>query len=545
VDVLCFDKTGTLTEGRLEMAAAASIDGDLDLGGGRGLHLLQVAARACPPPDVQQAHATDQAIRDAAAEAPGGDRDWEVVEEVPFQAGRGYSATLGRLDGKLSLAVKGSPEQVLRRCSTVLTGQKEQAARAGKSVRSSRSESSPLTGERRRDAQSAIDRLAGDGLRVLAVAERSSRPAASQTDTPQADDLVENLTLLGFVAIADVIRPDSPQIVESLTGAGVRVIVVTGDHPVTAAAIAREAGIPEADQVVTGAELDHLAEDQRRARARSSAVFARVSPEHKVRIVADLQRAGHIVAMTGDGTNDAAAIRLADVGIGVAARGSTAARSAADVILPGGELSQIADALREGRALWRSVRDSLAILLGGNAGEIAFMVIGTALGGTSPLNTRQLLLVNMLTDMFPALAVALGQRNLDEDLGEGPAGSLLGEPLARAITVRGGATALGATLAWTGGRLTGRKRRAATMGLAAVIATQLGQTLLSNARSPVVIVTSVGSVAALALAVNAPAVSQFFGCTPLGPVGWLIVVTSSAAAAGASSVVPRLASAAH
>ncbi|HEY2075916.1 MAG TPA: HAD-IC family P-type ATPase [Streptosporangiaceae bacterium] len=545
MDVLCFDKTGTLTEGRLEMAAAASIDGDLDLGGGRGLHLLQVAARACPPPDVQQAHATDQAIRDAAAEAPGGDRDWEVVEEVPFQAGRGYSATLGRLDGKLSLAVKGSPEQVLRRCSTVLTGQKEQAARAGKSVRSSRSESSPLTGERRRDAQSAIDRLAGDGLRVLAVAERSSRPAASQTDTPQADDLVENLTLLGFVAIADVIRPDSPQIVESLTGAGVRVIVVTGDHPVTAAAIAREAGIPEADQVVTGAELDHLAEDQRRARARSSAVFARVSPEHKVRIVADLQRAGHIVAMTGDGTNDAAAIRLADVGIGVAARGSTAARSAADVILPGGELSQIADALREGRALWRSVRDSLAILLGGNAGEIAFMVIGTALGGTSPLNTRQLLLVNMLTDMFPALAVALGQRNLDEDLGEGPAGSLLGEPLARAITVRGGATALGATLAWTGGRLTGRKRRAATMGLAAVIATQLGQTLLSNARSPVVIVTSVGSVAALALAVNAPAVSQFFGCTPLGPVGWLIVVTSSAAAAGASSVVPRLASAAH
>jgi cation-transporting P-type ATPase I len=527
VDVLCFDKTGTLTEGRLEVAAAADIDRDLDLGSDRGRELVRVAARACPPPGRRQAHATDQAILEAAA-ALGEDKGWEVLDEVPFQTSRGYSASLGRADDRLSLAVKGSPEELLGRCSTVQTGRDEEVSTA------------ELTQEGRRDAQAAVDRLAADGLRVLAVAERSFDQAAAEGEPSRAEEVVDDLTLVGFVAIADVIRPDSPEIVEHLANAGIQVMVITGDHPVTASAIARKAGIPDADHVITGADLDQLAEDERRSRVDHCAVFARVSPEQKVRIVADLQRAGHVVAMTGDGTNDAAAIRLADVGIGVAARGSTAARSAADLILSGGDLAQIGDALREGRALWRNVRNALSILLGGNAGEIAFMVIGTAIGGRSPLNTRQLLLVNMLTDMFPALAVALGERNEAGDLGDGPADPLLGAPLGRAIAVRGGATALGATLAWTGGRVTGSRRRAATMGLAAVIATQLGQTLLANSRSPVVIVTSAASVGALVLVVNTPGVSQFFGCTPLGPAAWGIVAASSATGTAASIVVPRL-----
>jgi cation-transporting ATPase I len=526
VDVLCFDKTGTLTEGRLEVVAAAATDGDIDLASGRGQHLLRVAARACPPPGGRQAHATDRAILQAAASLPGDDHGWELLEELPFQTDRGYSASLGHVGTEFSLAVKGSPEQLLGRCSRVLTGQEDRTSRE-------------LTPRRRREAQSAIDRLAANGLRVLAVAERSIRSAASPDDLPSADELADDLTFVGLMAIADVVRTDSPDIVKDLTSAGVRVVVITGDHPMTAAAIARNAGVPDADEVIIGTDLDGLAEAERRARSDRCAVFARVSPEQKVRIVADLQRAGHVVAMAGDGTNDAAAIRLADVGIGIQARGSTAARSASDLILSGGELSQIADALREGRALWRSVRNALSILLGGNAGEIAFMVTGTALGGRSPLNTRQLLLVNMLTDMFPALAVALGERDHDEDLGDGPAGPLLGAPLAQAIAVRGGATALGATLAWTGGRVTGRGRRADTMGLAAVIATQLGQTLLANTRSPVVIATSAASVGALVLVVNTPGVSQFFGCTPLGPVAWGMVAASSVTATAASAVVPR------
>jgi cation-transporting ATPase I len=351
---------------------------------------------------------------------------------------------------------------------------------------------------------------------------------------------VTGLTLAGFVAIADAMRPDAATITEELTSCGVRAVMITGDHPGTASAIARKAGIPCPDDVITGAELDQLPERERLDRVGRAAVFARVSPEQKLRIVADLRRAGHVVAMTGDGTNDAAAIRLADAGIGVAAHGSTAARSASDLVLPGSDIARITDALREGRSLWRSVSQAVSILVGGNAGEVAFILLGTAIGGRSPLNTRQLLLVNMLTDMFPALAVALGTSPNGRDTDGAPSGSLLGPPLARAIGVRGGATAAGALLAWSGGRLTGRGRRASTMGLSALIATQLGQTLLANARSPVVIVTCGASAAALVLIVNTPGVSQFFGCTPLGPVGWGIVAASSAAGTATAVLAPRL-----
>jgi cation-transporting P-type ATPase I len=660
VDVLCFDKTGTLTKGRLEVARTATLDGEEEPGGERGRRLLTVAARACPVPgQARITHATDQAILGAAPWVTGkdgngaagvqedgrptgagdgrptgagdgrptdagdgrptgagdgrptgagdgrptgaGDGAWELLDELPFQNDRGYSASLGRENGRLLLAVKGAPEVLLRACSHVLDGGQPGGGQPG-SGRPGGSEPGgnehggnepgggqdeagghdggtqdggvrdgggrpgralPLTSARRRAARAVVDRLAAEGLRVLAVAERS--PAGPAADDPPSSskgapgsgapgngvpgndsptqELVTGLTLLGFVAIADAIRPDAATVIADLTRAGIRSVMITGDHPATASAIARRAGIADSAEVVTGAELDRLPESQRLTRVNSTAVFARVSPEQKVRIVADLRRNGHVVAMTGDGTNDAAAIRLADVGIGVAARGSTAARSASDLVLPGSDIARLADALREGRALWSSVRDAVSILVGGNAGEVAFMLLGTALGGRSPLNTRQLLLVNMLTDMFPALAVALGTTDGSRELAAGPATSLLGAPLARAMMVRGGATALGATVAWGGGRLTGRTRRASTMGLAALVSTQLGQTLLANSRSPVVIVTCAASAAALVLIVNTPGVSHFFGCTPLGPVAWGIVAGSSAAATAASALAPRLLSA--
>jgi cation-transporting ATPase I len=526
VDVLCFDKTGTLTQGRLEVVRAAALERDLDLGDGQGKRLLTLAARACPLPGRSRiTHATDQAILDAAGVAQGS-AGWELIEELPFQNGRGYSASLVRADGELSLAVKGAPEVVLANCSQVIARNDHTPE--------------PLTQQRLDAARATVERLAADGLRVLAVAEGAPPGAGDAGERPGIPEPVTGLTLAGFVAIADVMRPDAALITEELTSSGVRAVMITGDHPRTASAIARKAGIPCPDDVITGAELDQLPERERLDRVGRAAVFARVSPEQKLRIVADLRRAGHVVAMTGDGTNDAAAIRLADAGIGVAAHGSTAARSASDLVLPGSDIARITDALREGRSLWRSVSQAVSILVGGNAGEVAFILLGTAIGGRSPLNTRQLLLVNMLTDMFPALAVALGTSPNGRDPGGAPSGSLLGPPLARAIAVRGGATAAGALLAWTGGRLTGRGRRASTMGLSALIATQLGQTLLANTRSPVVIVTCGASAAALVLIVNTPGVSQFFGCTPLGPVGWGIVAASSAAGTATAVLAPRL-----
>jgi cation-transporting P-type ATPase I len=529
VDMICFDKTGTLTEGRLRVVGAAEPGGDLDPGSERARQLLRIAARACPQPGSGRrvTHATDQAILDAAA--PLGDDAWRLVSELPFENNRGYSASLG-MDGETPvLAVKGAPEVLLDRCS--------QVAMEG-------SEPVPFTAHHRERAEETTRELAARGLRLLAVAERVS-PAGDQPagEAAEVEPLVHDLTLVGFVTIADVMRPEAADVVRRLTTMGVRPVMITGDHPETARAIARQAAIPDAGQVVTGAELDGLPERERRDQVSRRSVFARITPEQKLRIVTDLRRAGRVVVMVGDGANDAAAIRVADVGIGVSARGSTAARTSSDLVLTEAGIEQIPQAVREGRALWESVRDAVSILVGGNAGEIAFIVLGSALTGRSPLNTRQLLLVNMLTDMFPALAVA-GTEPTRGDPGQAPAATVvLTGPLGKAIAIRGGATALGATLAWAGGRLTGRPARAATMGLAAVVTTQLAQTVAAGGRSPAVLVTSVASAAALAAVINTPGVSQFFGCTPLGPAAWGIVAASSVAAAAVGVVITARSSA--
>ena len=357
-------------------------------------------------------------------------------------------------------------------------------------------------------------------------------------DTDLDDEAIADLTLLGFVGVADTPRPDAVDALRRLTDDGIRMVMVTGDHPTTAAAVARMVGMP-ADTVLTGAELDAMPEGERVRRVDETSVFARVSPEQKLRIVEALRSAGHVVAMTGDGTNDAAAIRLADVGIGVAASESSAARTAADLVLADAGIERIYDALLEGRTLWRQVRDAVSILVGGNAGEVAFMVLGTALGGRAPIGVRQMLLVNMFTDMFPALAVAVAPSR-DEEAATGVP-TRFDSTLARAIAVRGGATTLGALLAWTIGRYTGRSRRASTMGLAALVGTQLAQTLLTGWHSPLVIGTSVASAAVLVAVIETPGVSHFFGCTPIGPVAWTVVLGSVAAGTLAAVAAGRAA----
>lgn len=535
MDTICFDKTGTLTENRLRLVRVTDADGTvLTPDEAAADATLRAAARACPQLNGgsdRPVHATDEAVLDAAAPDP----QWSQTEGLPFEAGRGYAAAVGQAeDGAPVLVVKGAPETVLPACSGL---------------------SEP--------ASDTAHALAGDGLRVLAVAQR--RLDAAEKAEEVLEQPLEKLEFTGLLALADVARATSTALVRGLQEEGVRPVMLTGDHPQTARAIAAQLGWPEDTGVVTGDELASADREERARMLRDMGVVARVAPEQKLQVVEALRDAGRVVGMVGDGANDAAAIRAADIGVGISARGSAAARNAADLVLTDGDLTVLIEAVAEGRALWHSVADAIAILIGGNAGEVGFGLLGTLLSGEAPLSTRQMLLVNLFTDLFPAMAVAVtpkppegadaesgteaepvggepgqGARLGSED--SEPLGtSLLGAPLIRKIRHRALTTTLGATAAWLIGRFTpGTARRSTTMALCAVVGTQLAQTLADRRGSPLVRATALGSAAALVVLVETPGISHLFGCTPLGPVAWAGVAASIALAVSGQRAVPHL-----
>jgi cation-transporting ATPase I len=521
VNVLCFDKTGTLTQGKIRLAALS--DGRHTREPGKLTKSLTrvVAAglRATPEADDgdQLAHLTDMAVwhgaQDLDVTRAAGAAGWREVCVLAFEPSRGYHATLAQTDNGGLLSVKGAPEVVLARCNRWVTGQQAKT----------------LTANARQLIGKELQHLTSQGYRVLAVAERAAEP-----DRKLADADIVNLNFLGLLGMADPVRGTAGASLDQLQNAGAQIMMITGDHPDTAEAIAAQLGILNGHRVVTGAELDSLDDEALDALVPQVAVIARSTPEHKVRIVKAFQRLGKVVAMTGDGANDAPAIRLADIGIALGRRATPAARAAADLVVTDERLETIISALVEGRAMWKSVREALGILVGGNIGEIAFTVFGAALTGTSPLSARQLLLVNLLTDLAPAMAIALRHppaTNVEALLAEGPETSL-GAALTHDVALRATATASGAAGAWLVARATGRERRARTVALAALVGTQLTQTILLGYDSPAVVLSSLGSAAVLAAVIQTPAVSHFFGCTPLGPVGW----TTAAMAAGAASL---------
>ena len=532
VDTLCFDKTGTLTQGEIELQCVSDgvyTDPIRSLGDtARGV--LESALRATPVAgdDGELVHATDRAVVAGGARAgvsPGGRPGaWRPLAELAFDPARGLHAVLGEGEDGPRMTVKGAPEVVLPRCTTWRCPD-------------SNTGPVPLDRRARRRVEAEVELLASAGLRVLAVAER---PAGGGAQVAEGD--VRDMELLGFVALADSVRPTAARAVASLREAGVDVVMITGDHPGTAGAIAKELGILNGHRILTGSELDDMDDDELRQVVTDVSVFARVTPTHKVRIVRAYQRAGKVVAMTGDGANDAPAIRLAHTGIALGSRGSPAAREAADLVVVDDRMETILDAIAEGRGMWMSVREALAILVGGNLGEVAFSLATAAMTGASSLAARQFLLVNLLTDMVPAAVIAVRpprRTTAGVLLREGPDRSL-GGPLVRQIAARAATTAAGATGAWALARVTGRRRRASTVGLAALVGTQLAQTALVGRTSPVVLVSTAVSAAALVAIVQTPGISQFFGCTPLGPLGWGIAVGSTAAAMGATAGVPVL-----
>jgi cation-transporting P-type ATPase I len=526
VDVLCIDKTGTLTEGQLRLTHVSD---------GRSLatpdalddahcRVLLAARRATPiRADGRVAHPTDGAVAEGTADAGirrEGTGGFEHLDVLPFEPGRSYHAVLAETHRGRVLVVKGAPETVLDHCSAWV--------RAGAARRLQ-------TRDRQRLLRHA-DELAAQGLRVLAVAERAV-PAASHL----TDELVTDLALLGFVGLRDPVRASAREAIRQLEAAGLRVVMVTGDHAGTARAVASELGLGDG-RVVTGLELDRLDDEALDALLEEVGSFSRVVPEQKVRIVQAYQRAGHVVAMTGDGANDAPAIRLADVGIALGPRATTAARRSAELIVTDDRIETIAAAIAEGRGLWASVRDAVAVLIGGNLGEIGYTLAGSVLAGASPLNARQLLMVNLLTDALPSLAIASAPpdgASIEQLLREGPEASL-GFELDRSILWRGIGTGVGAAVAYVPARLTGTRAHASTTGLAALVGAQLLQTAIARTRQPRVLAAGLGSAVALGVVVQTPGLSGLSGCRPLGPLGWTLGATGATLGTAIGVLGPRV-----
>lgn len=509
LDVVCFDKTGTLSENRLRVKSVRPATGY------RPAQVLDAAVSTSYARHTHRVdHATDDAINQAADD-PGLRCDPSPPPPrpardafLPFQSsGRPFAAALVGT----RLTIKGSPEAL-----------------------TSALRSDPATGS----LAQYVDEMTADGLRVLAVAERQLTPhqAAAAVVDPEylADMCKSGLTPVGLLGLADTPRPMARALLQGLSERDIGVRLITGDHPATARVIAGELGIDvTADRVITGTDWEALSTDERAAAVTSHLVFARMTPEHKIDVIQTLEREGLVTAMVGDGVNDAAAIRAASVGIGVAARGSDAARSAADVVLLDGRIEALLNALDEGQQLWQRVHSAVSMLLGGNLGEACFATITAILTGRSVLNARQMLLVNMLTDALPAAALAVSTQTgaVDADRDEAA--------MWRAIGIRGASTTLGATLGWTMASVTGTPRRAATVGLVALVSAQLAQTLVDS-HAPLVVLTSVGSFCVLVGVVSTPGLSQVFGCTPIDPLAWGLGLLSATVASALPVVAPGL-----
>ena len=456
VDVACTDKTGTMTEGRLRLRLVTDLDREEGLSGALPAgprRVLLTAALAGPHPDALDA-ATDRtdAVVAQAAEEAGLSGELRLPREgrLAFDSARSFHAALAQ--GRL--CVEGAAEALVPRCAW--------ASREGGRV--------VLDQAGRDELLARAERLSERGLRVLMVAEGAPDGAV---DDPRG------LVALGFLGLSDPLRPGVPAAVRRCHEAGIRVVMLTGDHPATARAIGGEAGLPTADEgIITGAEIaafDDAELDRRLARA---AIVARATPLDKLRIVESLQRLGHTVAMTGDGINDAPALRLADVGVAMGLSGTEVARQAADVVLADDDFSTLVETFVEGRSFWRNIRRALGLLLGGNLGELGLQVGASVVGLASPLTSRQILTVNLITDVLPALAVALQQpehHNLAGLAREGTAA--LDAPLRNEILRRGAATAAPSFAAYLLTLRAGGLPAARTVAFASIVATQLAQTL--------------------------------------------------------------------
>lgn len=400
--VICSDKTGTLTQNRMTLVKAY-VDGmdeteSISEENSQTVKkLLQYAALCCDG-SVSFTGGEEQHIGDptetsiiVAAYKNGMSKErlneeYPRIAEIPFDSDRKLMTTVHRIDGRILVIVKGAFDMMVPRCRT---GNLEEARRVN-------------------------DSMSESALRVLAVAckEITKLPEKITSDVLETD-----LTFMGLVGMIDPPRPEVKVAVATCRQAGIKPVMITGDHVVTASAIAGELGIlREGDRAITGAELDAMTDSQLDDQVTGISVYARVSPENKIRIVKAWQRREQVVAMTGDGVNDAPALKAADIGCAMGITGTDVAKSAADMTLTDDNFTTIVDAVREGRGIYANIKKVVGFLLGTNIGEVITVFVAMILWHKSPLVSMQLLWINLVTDSMPA--IALGMEAVEKDVME-------------------------------------------------------------------------------------------------------------------------------
>jgi len=411
-DVICTDKTGTLTRNEMtvrqiflcgqrwevtgtgyEPVGEFRLDGQTVAPSPALRRLLQTAALASDARLLQQPDGTwrthgdptEIALIVAAAKAGLHQEDLNVryprVHEIPFTSERKRMTTLHQGPEGIFAACKGAPEMVLDCCARLLV--------EGGEV--------PLTQADRERILDLANEMAAQGLRVLAVAEKKG---------VRVEDAEHDMTFLGLVGMIDPPRPEAKQAIQVCREAGIRVIMITGDHPATARAVAQELDLLRTGRVITGSQLDAISDEEFERQVEEIEVYARVSPIHKYRIVTALQKKGHIVAMTGDGINDAPALKKADIGVAMGITGTDVSKEAAAMVLLDDNFASIVAAVEEGRTIFNNIKKYLSYLLSSNVGEILLLATASFIGLPPPLSAAQILYVNLATDGLPALALS-------------------------------------------------------------------------------------------------------------------------------------------
>jgi Ca2+-transporting ATPase len=418
VSVICSDKTGTLTKDEMTVRKILAGADNFEVTGvgyePRGEFLRNGAMATSPAlllllrtavlaSDAQLLHVPDAAapwsikgdptegalvVAAAKAGLAKSELDAELprIGEIPFTSETRRMTTLHRNpDGTTTACAKGAPEAILASCARWLSGQGP----------------APLDASQREIILDRAREMAGEALRVLAVAYK---PSATPADAEQ------DLVFLGLVGMIDPPRPEVGAAIETCRHAGIKAVMITGDHPVTAQAVGRELGMLQNGRVATGSDLDAIDDEQLPGVAEQIDIYARASPAHKLRVVTALQQNGHCVAMTGDGINDAPSLKKAAIGIAMGITGTDVSKEAAAMTLTDDNFASIVAAVEEGRGVFDNIKKYLMYLLSSNIGEIALMAVAVLVGLPLPLTAVQILYVNLATDGLPALALAVDPR---------------------------------------------------------------------------------------------------------------------------------------